>query len=140
MSEPWIWHSQVRYYETDRMGVVHHSNYLRILEDARMDWLEAMGLSCPEMERRGVIIPCITAQGEFLNFLRFGDHYQVAVTLTSYTGTRLGFSYEVRQKPSGKLCYRGTTQHCFVRDGDYLPVVLNRKLPDYHQRLQQLLG
>ncbi len=78
--------------------------------------------------------------GEFLNFLRFGDHYQVAVTLTGYTGTRLGFSYEVRQEPSGNLCYRGTTEHCFVRDGDYLPVILKQKLPDYHQRLRQLMA
>lgn len=140
MSEPWIWHSHVRYYETDRMGVVHHSNYLRILEDARMDWLDAMGLNYPDMERQGVIIPCISAQGEFLNFLRFGDPYQVAVTLTGYTGARLQFSYEVRQESSGKLCYRGTTEHCFVRDGDYLPVILKQKLPDYHQRLRQLMG
>ncbi len=140
MKEPWIWRSRVRYYETDRMGVVHHSNYLRILEDARLDWLDAMGMNYPEMERAGVIVPCTAAAGEFLNFLRFGEHYRVAVTLASYTGVRMRFSYEVVSEESGKLCYRGTTDHCFVRDGDYLPISLKHKLPQHHRRMEELAG
>ena len=140
MNEPWIWHSRVRYYETDRMGVVHHSNYLRILEDARLDWLDAMGMNSPEMERSGVIVPCTAAQGEFLNFLRFGEPYQVAVTLEQYSGVRMRFSYEITSEATGKLCYRGTTDHCFVRDGDYLPISLKHKLPRHHQRMRQLTG
>ena len=140
MSEPWIWRGRVRYYETDRMGVVHHSNYLRILEDARLDWLDGMGMNYPEMERSGVIVPCTAAQGEFLNFLRFGERYQVAVTLARYTGVRLGFSYQVTSQDTGKLCYRGTTDHCFVRDGDYLPISLKHKLPEHHRTLLALLG
>lgn len=140
MKEPWIWRSRVRYYETDRMGVVHHSNYLRILEDARLDWLDAMGMNYPEMERAGVIVPCTAAAGEFLNFLRFGEYYRVAVTLASYTGVRMRFSYEVVSEESGKLCYRGTTDHCFVRDGDYLPISLKHKLPQHHRRMEELAG
>ena len=140
MNEPWIWHSRVRYYETDRMGVVHHSNYLRILEDARLDWLDAMGMNYPEMERSGVIVPCTAAQGEFLNFLRFGEPYQVAVTLEQYSGVRMRFSYEITSEATGKLCYRGTTDHCFVRDGDYLPISLKHKLPRHHRRMRQLTG
>lgn len=139
MGNTWVWHSRVRYYETDRMGVVHHSNYLRILEDARMDWLDAMGMNYREMEQQGVIIPCVAAQGEFLTFLRFGEPYQVAITLVRYTGARLGFSYEITSEESGALCYRGTTEHCFVRDGDYFPLSLRRKLPQHDRILRGLL-
>ncbi len=139
MSKAWIWRNRVRYYETDRMGVVHHANYLRILEDARIDWLEAMGMSYPEMERSGVIIPCVSAQGDFLSFLHFGDRYQVAVRLAEYNGIRMKFAYEVTSEETGKLCYRGTTEHCTCRDGDYLPVSLKHKLPQHHQKLLELL-
>ena len=52
----WSFKRQVNYYETDRMGVVHHSNYLRYLEEARYVWMEEMGLPYPEFERQGVII------------------------------------------------------------------------------------
>lgn len=31
---------QVKYYECDRMGITHHSNYVRIMEEARIDFLE----------------------------------------------------------------------------------------------------
>ena len=50
----WSFKRQVNYYETDRMGVVHHSNYLRYLEEARYVWMEEMGLPYPEFEKQGV--------------------------------------------------------------------------------------
>lgn len=62
----WEYNRRVKYYETDRMGVVHHSNYLRLLEDARMDWLGDNLISYSELEKSGVIIPCVSASGEFL--------------------------------------------------------------------------
>ena len=52
----WEYNRRVKYYETDRMGVVHHSNYLRLLEDARMDWLGDNLISYSELEKSGVII------------------------------------------------------------------------------------
>ena len=55
----WEYNRRVKYYETDRMGVVHHSNYLRLLEDARMDWLGDNLITYSELERSGVIIPCV---------------------------------------------------------------------------------
>ena len=49
----WSYSRDVNYYETDRMGVIHHSNYLRILEEARMAWMEANLIPYPEIERQG---------------------------------------------------------------------------------------
>ena len=48
---------RVQYYETDRMGVTHHSNYIRFMEEARVAYLEQLGFPCAELERRGVISP-----------------------------------------------------------------------------------
>ena len=49
---------KVYYYETDRMNIVHHSNYIRWLEEARIDLLDQMGISFPEIESRGLLIRC----------------------------------------------------------------------------------
>ena len=135
----WVFTRKVRYYETDRMGVVHHSNYLRFLEDARIDWLEENVMPYSEMERLGVIVPCVSASGSFLHYLKFGDTFSVHVRLVKYTGVQLGFSYEVYNDASGELCYAGETSHCFAADGDYHPISLRRKVPAAHENLLRLL-
>ena len=48
---------KINYYETDRMGVVHHSNYIRFLEEARCDWLESIDMPFDVLEANGVTIP-----------------------------------------------------------------------------------
>ena len=133
----WEFRRKVRYYETDRMGVVHHSNYLRFLEDARMEWMDENVMPYSEMERRGIIVPAVSAEGKFLSFLRFGDEMVIAVKLIRYTGVQLQFSYEVRDLRTGTICYTGETSHYFAADGDYHPISLKRKFPDIHQRLLQ---
>ena len=51
------WRHVVQYYETDRMNLVHHSNYVRWMEEARVDFLDQIGFPYAEMEKRGVISP-----------------------------------------------------------------------------------
>ena len=41
---------KINYYETDKMGVVHHSNYIRFLEEARCRWLEELNISMEKLE------------------------------------------------------------------------------------------
>ena len=46
---------KVQYYETDQMGIVHHSNYIRWFEEARTDFMEQLGMGYAEMEKQGVV-------------------------------------------------------------------------------------
>ena len=82
----WEYRRRVRYYETDRMGVVHHSNYLRFLEDARMDWIRDHIINYSEMEKMGIIIPVVSATGNFKSFLRYDDEFAVRVFPVKFTG------------------------------------------------------
>ena len=50
---------RVQYYETDQMGIVHHSNYIRWFEEARIDWMRHCGISYREMEKQGIIVPVL---------------------------------------------------------------------------------
>ena len=104
----WEYNRRVKYYETDRMGVVHHSNYLRLLEDARMDWLGDNLITYSELERSGVIIPCVSASGEFLNYLRYDDPFKVVMRLTGFKGVKMSFAYEIINTDTNELCYKGS--------------------------------
>ncbi len=130
---------RVRYYETDRMGVVHHSNYLRLLEDARMDFLTAHNIDYCALEKRGIIIPCANAQGNFRGYLYFDDPFSVHMALVKCTGARLGFAYQVFNDNTGQLCYDGTTEHFFARDGDYFPISIKHREPELYQQFLSFL-
>lgn len=140
----WTYHRRVRYYETDRMGVVHHSNYLRLIEDARMDWLDANIMNYKQMEDLGVIIPCAAASEHFLAFLRYDDPFSVEVKLVQYSGVRMVFRYEVRNTDTDVLCYTGESTHFFSSDSrrtgkEYAPIAIKHILPELHQKFLNLV-
>ncbi len=143
----WIYTRAVRYYETDRMGVVHHSNYLRFLEDARMEWMEQNVLPYPEMENLGLIVPAAEAHEKFLGYLRFGDTFDVHLRLVQYTGVKMTFTYEVRNAKTDELCLSARSTHFFsvgspipgTQEREYRPVSIKRKFPALHEKLASLL-
>ena len=122
---------QVNYYETDQMGIAHHSNYLRYFEEARMDFMRQLGLSTQELENLGIIIPNVDAYAKYLRLLHFEDRFLVAVKPALYTGVRMKFEYEVLK--DGELCSTGFTTHCFV-DKSMKPIILRHSYPELHER------
>ena len=50
---------RVQYYETDRMGITHHSNYIRWMEEARVAFLEEIGWGYDRLEAEGVVLSLI---------------------------------------------------------------------------------
>lgn len=113
------------YYETDQMGVVHHTNYIRWFEEARIDLLRQYGIEYRDMERRGIIIPVVDVSCSYLLSARFDDIMEIHLTMTKYTGVRMCFQYEVRFQSDGRLAARGTSTHCFV-DSAGKPLALKR--------------
>lgn len=134
----WEYRRRVKYYETDRMGVVHHANYLRLIEDARMDWIRDHVMNYNDMEKMGVIIPAVSASGNFKAFLRYDDLFSVKIELTKFTGVRLKFRYEVHNAETGALCYDGISEHYFAEDGSYKPISLKRKFPELYKKFERL--
>ena len=135
----WEERRRVRYYETDKMGVVHHSNYLRLIEDARMDWIGDHVMNYNDMEKMGVIIPVVNASGNFRAFLRYDDLFSVKMELTKFTGVRMRFQYKVHNAKTGELCYDGDSEHYFAEDKNYRPISLKRKFPKLYGAFESLL-
>lgn len=135
----WSFQRRVRYYETDRMGVVHHANYLRLIEDARMDWIDDNIMRYSDMERMGIIIPAVSAAGNFKSYLHFDELFTITVRLVKFTGVRMEFEYEVHSEDTGELCYDGKTVHYFAADGDYKPFSVKKKYPEIYEAFRKML-
>ena len=119
----------VYYYETDRMGIVHHSNYIRWFEEARLDWMKQIGWDYKTIEDDNIIIPVLSVSAEYKTMSRYGDNIVIYVKLAEYTGIRIGFSYEVHDKKTGELRCVGTSCHCLL-DENNKPVFMRKRYPE----------
>ena len=68
---------KVNYYETDKMGITHHSNYVRFMEEARVDFLDQIGWSFIDLENKGIASPVINIECNFKKTTTFPDEIQI---------------------------------------------------------------
>lgn len=128
----------VYYYETDRMDCVHHSNYIRWFEEARIHFMREKGFSYEGLEAGGVLSPVLRAEAEYKTMTRFGETVLVETGIEGYTGTRITWRYTVRNKADGTVRCVGSTSHCFVNAAGR-PVSLKKAAPAYHESVLRAL-
>ena len=104
---------QVRYAETDQMRFVHHSNYVKYFEMARIEWLDALGVSYAQMEREGLLMPVVSVAMTFKKPLFFGDSFKVKVSLKKPPLATLEFDYAITNKAEEEIC-SGSTVLAFI--------------------------
>ena len=97
-----VFERKLNYYETDRMGVVHHSNYIRFLEEARCALLENLEMSFELLEENGITIPVLGVNCQYKYHVTFGDIIVIKVFAKEYNGVRMTIGYEVTEKNTGK--------------------------------------
>ena len=131
--EPYI--RRVHYYETDKMAVVHHSNYIRWMEEARVAYLDDIGAGFAGLEARGVISPVIGVDCRYLRPCRFDDRVRIDVRITEFRGVRLRVAYEMFNETTGELCCTGSSDHCFLDDQGNL-IALKKLCPDIDAALR----
>ena len=128
----------VYYYETDKMGVVHHSNYVRWLEEARTFFFNDENLAYAVTESYGIMSPVTDMNLKFLHFARYGESFTVRLKMTKYTGVRFRMSYTVVNE-NGKVLLEAESGHAFVGE-NHKPVSLARAIPHRHLLMQALLA
>lgn len=134
--KPYIHHA--KYYETDQMGIVHHSNYIRWMEEARMDVMSQFGISYRDMEEQGVISPVVSVSCQYKSMVHFDDTVKIQVKVLKYNGVRLDLEYEVTDNDSGELRTKGTSTHCFL-DKEGHVISLKHDHPEIDERFRQML-
>ena len=125
----------VQYYETDRMGISHHSNYIRWMEEARIDFLKRIGFSYDRLEKEGMISPVTAVEGKYRNSTTFADRIDIDVSVAGYNGVVLKMSYVMTKE--GMTVFEGISEHCFL-DADGNILRLRKANPELHEKLTEL--
>ncbi len=112
---------RVWYCDTDQMGIVHHSNYVRYYEAARSDFMRSLGgFSYAEMERRGIMMPILEVYSKYVASAMFDDMIRVKVSIAEIPRARCRFDYEI-YNPDGKLLNTGYTVLGFMHSDTRRP-------------------
>lgn len=117
---------KVRYAETDQMGVVYHGNYAQYLEIARIDWLQALGISYRTMEEEGVMLPVYELNLKYRKSAKFDDVLRIETRLKSEPGVRIEFDYRIYNQ-EGELLTEAYTSLVFMDVKSRRPI----KCPQY---------
>ena len=125
---------RVQYYETDQMSVVHHSNYIRWMEEARVEFLDRLGIGFVTMEARGILSPVVGVECRYRRPTHFDERIRVHVEIREYTGVRLRVEYQMYNDASGELVSTGASMHCFT-NMQGRPISLHRDYPDIDEVL-----
>ena len=125
---------EVKYYECDRMGVTHHSNYIRIMEEARIDWMDQLGYGFEKMEAEGVVSPVVSLSCNYKRPTTFKDIIEVEVAVSSVSRLKINFEYTMRVR--GEVVLTAASTHCFIEGSR--PVVLEERFPGLYKEIMDL--
>lgn len=132
MEEIKPYYHKVQYYETDAMAIVHHSNYIRWFEEARLDYLEQIKFPYAEIEARNLLIPVLEASCQYRQAVRFGETVQIETEITRFNGLKFTVSYQIYDESHQTLHAQGTTEHCFLNK-EFRPVSIKKQAPDLYE-------
>ena len=117
----------VRYQETDQMGIVYHGNYFTWFEVARIQLLEDLGCPYKEMEKQGYLLPVLHCSCDFMKPAKFSDTLVVEAGLSSISKVKITLEYEVKKE--NEIIAKGKSMHAFVDRNGKL-----QKAPVYFQK------
>lgn len=130
---------KVQYYETDQMGVVHHSNYIRWFEESRVDFMEQIETNYDAMERDGYLCPVTSVKCDYKSMTKFGDSVYIITKLTSFNGIKLVLTYQVIDSNTKELRAEGESSHCFInREGKLIS--LKKVSKKYYDSFNEFVG
>jgi acyl-CoA thioester hydrolase len=121
---------RVRYAETDRMGLLHHANYLVYFEQGRTELLRSLGLSYRDLEDQGYLLVLTKLEVRYRRPARYDDVLTLRTTVVKTTAVRIDHRYELFC--DGTLLAEGTTTlACIDREGrpQPLPELLRQPAP-----------
>ena len=128
---------KVNYYETDKMGVTHHSNYIRWMEEARIEFLDKIGYSYFKLEEDGIMSPVIGIECDYKATTTFNDDIEIDVKVKEFKGVRLVIEYVMKNVKTNELVFTGISKHCFVNmEGN--PIILKKEFAEFDKVLRKM--
>lgn len=128
---------RVRFIETDMMGVVHHSNYLRWFEQGRVAYLRAAGVEIlPLMQEEGIMVPIRDVYCKYINSARFDDEIIIHTTMQEFNRAKMVFGYRIERETDRLLLAEGRTTNAFIT----MEGKITRLPKKYHEKIAALFA
>ena len=124
---------EVKYYECDRMGITHHSNYIRFMEEARIDWLDQLGYGFEQIEAEGVFSPVISVSCNYKTPTTFKDIIEIEVSIGKFSEIKFEFLYTMRV--GEKVVCTAQSTHCFIENNR--PIIISKRLPVLYETIRK---
>lgn len=125
---------EVRYYETDQMGIVHHSNYIRYFECGRTALLKDIGLPMEKIEQASVMLPVISVECHYKYPAKLGDTLRVVSIMDEIPRAKLVIKSEIYNE-SGKLLCNGEVGIGFIDATTRRPIRCPKDLAELFEKL-----
>ncbi len=126
---------RIQYYETDKQGVTHHTNYIRIMEETRVNAMEQIGFGYERMEATGVFSPVMSVTCDYKRPTTFPDLIDVEFSVIEMGRLKIRFAYTMRV--NDQIVCTATSLHCFLRAAGR-PVAIEEQFPELYQALLTL--
>ncbi|AVK50915.1 4-hydroxybenzoyl-CoA thioesterase [Clostridium sp. MF28] len=128
----------VRYAETDKMGIVHHSNYFIWFEAGRTDFIKGSNISYSEMEENGILIPLAESNCKYIIGAKYEDELIIKTWVKQLTPVKVEFNYSVIRENDQKEISKGSTLHVFVNN-DFKIINLKKVNKEIFNKLESLI-
>ncbi|WP_232226911.1 acyl-CoA thioesterase [Marinilactibacillus sp. 15R] len=133
------WQHKVQYYETDQMGIVHHSNSIRWFEEARTWMMDEMQFGYEKMEALNILVPVLEASAKYISMVKFGETVEITTHISQFTGVKMVIEYEIRDVETGELRTTGQTKHAFLDKESYRPISLKRNHKEIYDLFNEVM-
>ena len=124
---------EVKYYECDKMGVTHHSNYVRFMEEARVAWLDSLGYGFDRVEAEGVFSPVIAVACNYKSPSTFKHFIEIEVSVAKFSELKFDISYTMRV--GDRIVCTAQSTHCFIENNR--PVAISKRLPELYKAISE---
>lgn len=123
---------KAQFYETDAMGIVHHSNYIRWFEEARVEYMDYIGYGYARLNDLGVDIAVIGVDCDYRSMTRFAEKVDIRIHLAALSSARMTVRYEVTDAATGSMRVNGETRHGFLNSQTKRPISLKKTVPELY--------
>ncbi|WP_313892354.1 thioesterase family protein [Psychrobacillus sp.] len=128
---------EVRYAETDQMGVVYHANYLIWLEMGRTKLIQDIGFTYAGLEEDGYLSPVTNVNVNYKTSVKYGETVTVKTWVEHHGKLRTIYGYEILHN-DGTIASTATTEHVVVKKENFRPISLSKIHPEWDAKYKEI--
>ena len=127
---------RVQYYETDKMNIVHHSNYVRYFETARTELIRSWGYSYDDIEKSGIWMPVLSVSVDFRTPAVYDEVLRLKCWTSKLKGASLELAYEISNYETGEVHVTGSSRHGFTTP-ELKPIRVRKEAPELYRLFEE---